>query len=134
MVGKHRRIMVYIRKDQKEWLKTVPAISLTGLVRQILREERRKTKPFNYHIRIKRKGSSPTVTRSIGVYVPLSLEELQWLSSVKTTYQSKRILSTYLQYRIDYIRKTGIVTLTVSFQKTINPRKEKKSKFGSNTG
>lgn len=109
-------ISIRIKRSQHAWLKKHPVISLSGLVQQIIREEKNKDIPFNFKIKKKKNGDNEN--RSVKATVSISISDKIWLDNIKKQRNS-HFLSGYVRKRLDYIIQTGIINLTVSFNSNL---------------
>jgi hypothetical protein len=109
------KIKVVIGKDHRQWLQNHPAINFSGLVQEIIREERAKQQPFSNDGKMW-KGRKRVI---LAAYVDSDLQN--WLNDFRNNRpkESKKFLSFYVQKRLDYIMTTGIISGTVEFRKSL---------------
>lgn len=95
------KIGITIKREQYKWLKTNPMINISGLVAQIVTEEQRKPNPFL----VSKKFYDERTC--IGITVTLPPEHKKFLDKLRAQNPNKISLSSYVQWRLDYIIKTG---------------------------
>jgi len=99
-----------IGRDQKEFLDSQPMLNLSGIVKQIIKEEKAKPKPFG------KASRSVRQRKMVPVRAAICKVDKDFLSDLRRSQKNKHFLSYYIQRRIDYIMKTGIIKASIEFR------------------
>lgn len=108
-----RQVGFTIGRDQKAFLESQPMLNLSGIVQQIIKEEKRKPEPFS------KVGRRAVTRKMINVTVNIGPEDKAWLKKIRESFKGKHFLSYYVQRRIDYIMKTGIIKASIEFRDSL---------------
>ena len=109
----YARVTLTIRRDQRQWLANQPALNLSGLVQQIINEEKTRPRPFRYAGKRANNGKCVAATATIDP------TDKEWLDNLREKSPHKHFLSYYVQRRLDYIMKTGIISASVEFRDSL---------------
>jgi hypothetical protein len=113
MTKKCLQVGFTIGRDQKEWLSGQPILNLSGIVQQIIKEERRKPEPFH------KAGRRIRTRKMVAVNIHVGKDDKEWLVTLRKSLPTKHFLSYYVQRRIDYIMKTGIIKASIEFRESL---------------